>query len=55
MRPFNITYRASPVRRPAIFAHIQKTAGTTIIEASDGITGTGSLRTEITSSMTRQA
>ena len=33
MRPFNITYRASPVRRPAIFAHIQKTAGTTIIEA----------------------
>lgn len=33
MLPFTITYGASPVRRPALFLHIQKTAGTTIIEA----------------------
>src|SRR6476660_4102626 len=33
MLPFTITYSASPVRRPAIFMHIQKTAGTTITEA----------------------
>jgi hypothetical protein len=33
MLPFTITYGTSPARRPAIFLHIQKTAGTTIIEA----------------------
>ena len=33
MLPFTITYGKHPVRRPAIFMHIQKTAGTTITEA----------------------
>ena len=33
MLPFTITYSASPVRRPAIFMHTQKTAGTTMTEA----------------------
>jgi len=33
MLPFTITYGTSPVRRPAIFMHTQKTAGTTITEA----------------------
>ena len=33
MLPFTITHTSNPVRRPAIFMHIQKTAGTTITEA----------------------
>lgn len=33
MLPFTITYIASPARRPAIFMHTQKTAGTTMTEA----------------------
>src|SRR5678815_920877 len=33
MLPFTITYSTSPVRRPAIFMHTQKTAGTTMTEA----------------------
>ena len=33
MLPFTITYGTSSVRIPAIFLHIQKTAGTTITEA----------------------
>jgi hypothetical protein len=33
MLPFTITYGTPPVRCPAIFLHIQKTAGTTITEA----------------------
>jgi hypothetical protein len=33
MLPFTINYGTGPVRRPALFLHIQKTAGTTITEA----------------------
>ena len=33
MVPYTFTYSTTPVRRPAIFVHIQKTAGTTITEA----------------------